>query len=274
MWCLATGPQVVYNLSHVIPASCGNNQLVLPPPIVCKRCNSSFGKIEQVFANEPEFNFKAALLGVPNARTGKPFTHDRFGVFKALPPRQPGASRDFDANVNLNLHGGTRLEVVPRLTVNGINVPLPPVSVNISSRWLALYSRSVHKILFEWYAHHYYVTGQLPDRYDAPTNHRFTDLRRFVKRGQPMLTPRILVRWYEGTSNAMNFVIDGDSALLLTEMNLMGTHYVAALAEDNAVVKVALSHVAGQLPEPALIFAEDLLAIGTTGCSVRTTWKL
>jgi hypothetical protein len=37
------------------------------------------------------------------------------------------------------------------------------VSERVTLRWLGLYSRSVHKMLFEWYAHHYYVTGQIPE---------------------------------------------------------------------------------------------------------------
>ncbi len=61
--------------------------------LVLKTQQRQFKKIERVFAAEPEFNFKAALLGVPNARTGKPFTHDTFGVTEKLPPREPGTSR-------------------------------------------------------------------------------------------------------------------------------------------------------------------------------------
>jgi len=274
MWCLS--PDGPFDLSHVIPASCGNNELVLPSPIVCEHCNGSFKKIERVFAAEPEFNFKAALLGVPNARTGKPFTHDRFGVTEKLPPREPGTNRAFVAGVhlNLNMQDPPKLEVIPSLTVNEIEVPLPPVTTVTTLRWVELYSRSVYKILFEWYAHHYYVTGRIRETSPAPTDERFHGLRRFVKCGQPQGNPRMLIRWYETTNNTMDWWVDENSDVLLTEMNLMGTHYIGALAGNNAVAEQRLNELIERIPRPALVFSDNVRATGAIESSLTTLWRL
>jgi hypothetical protein len=271
IWCRTTDPAADYNLSHVIPASCGNEELVLPPPIVCSRCNGNFTKIEQAFAREPEFNFKAALLGVPNARTGKPFTHDRFGISEKLPPRASGESRSFTANINLNLHGLTQIEVVPNVTLNGVELSLPPVADPVTPRWLGLYTRAVYKILFEWYAHHYYVTGRIPSNHAEPTDEPFENICRFVK-AQRYRGPRLILRTHETIDDAMDYEINLDSNLMLTRMNLLGTHYVGALVGDNATIEVELSRIAQQAALPTLALGSTLRAYGTESGPRTTEW--
>jgi hypothetical protein len=247
--------------------------LVLPPPIVCTKCNGSFRKIEQLFAEEPEFNFRAALLGPPNARTGKPFTHDRFGVAELLSRRDPETHRNYVADINLNLHGATQIELVPQLSINRIVPLLPSASVRVTSRWLGLYSRSVHKILFEWYAYLYYVTGQIPEQCGAPTDDRFNDIRRLVRCGEPQGKPRMVIRWHETIDNAMNFQIDSNSDVLLVEMNLLGTHYIAALVGDGAAAEEGLTELIPRVPGTALVFSDELRVTGPTGSSVTTIWR-
>src|SRR5690242_4319755 len=51
------------SVEHILPESIGNKKLVLPPNVVCDKCNSYFGShLDQTFIHAPGVDLARALV--------------------------------------------------------------------------------------------------------------------------------------------------------------------------------------------------------------------
>ena len=69
IWCLYEPPVVEFtSKSHVVSEYLGNlKQHVLPPGIVCDKCNHHFGlDVEQILRDDPIFNTWAYIYDIKN----------------------------------------------------------------------------------------------------------------------------------------------------------------------------------------------------------------
>src|ERR1022692_3144061 len=270
IWCGAAGPDIVFDRSHVIPSSCGNEDLVLPPPIVCQKCNSSFTKLERTFADEPGFNFKATLLGIESGRGHRSFTHDRYGFGPVLSSIAARPNKHITATIEERQFGTDELEYVATLVIDDVQVDVPSVRLQTTPRWCRLYSRAIHKILLEWYAYLYYVRGRVDGL--APTDSAFDALRAFVRNGYPQQLNRPVARRFVGLSDAMDLLILPAPELVLG-LDLMGTRYACALTgELEAVARLVLA-VAESGPERTVLIHESFEVFDKGPYTISGVWK-
>ena len=266
LWCLTPTTGVASDMSHVIPASCGNEELVLPPPIVCKHCNRSFQKVEQAFAEEPLFNFQASTLGVVHGRTGRRFSHDRYGLGDLITSQ--AEPRDIRVEMDEKLVAATALEYEVDVVVNGDCARIPVNRLESTARRLTFLSRAVHKMLLEWYANCYYVKG-----YDipSPSHAIFNDVRAYARRGYPPNYVRPYLRFHAGISDAMDLYFVPTPEIVL-EMDLLGTHYCGALTGARSDVLKALYGRANAIAHRSLLIANPVEVIDHGPHTTVGTW--
>lgn len=180
IWCRALTPpnsRLITDVGHVLPACLGNERYILPPGVVCRRCNNSFGsKLEPILLDFAPLRMSAALLEVVDPRDGKLF---RDTVLGATPiPDAPSEIID----IRISRQSPTDLVV---------NLRRPVVIDHIASynaRRLRFLSRAVHKFLFETIALQVYVIGHAEpvDLFDPTFDH----VREWVRRGEPQGSAR------------------------------------------------------------------------------------
>jgi len=180
IWCRAFIPPENSRLtdaSHVLPACLGNKHYVLPPGVVCRQCNNSYGvKLEPVLLEFAPLRMSAALLEVVDPRDGKLF---RETVFGSTPiPDDPSDIID----VRICRQSATTLVVNLRRPVTIDHM------ATYTARRLRFLSRAVHKLLFETIALQIYVTGHAEqvDLFDSA----FDPVREWVRRGEPQGSAR------------------------------------------------------------------------------------
>ena len=258
---------IASDISHVVPASCGNETLVLPPPIVCKPCNHSFRKVEQAFADEPLFNFQASTLGVVHGRSGKRFAHDRYGLgdFITSHPSPRAIRIEFEET----MVGSAALEYAVEVEIAGVRKTIALQRLELIPRRLALLSRVIYKMLFEWYANAYYVKGKdIP----APTDPVFNDVRSYAREGYPQNYVRPYLRFLTGMTDAMDFYVVREPPPLVFEMDLLGTHYCGALTGTRAEVLDAIRDRAGTVAVRSVVVADTVEVVDPGPHTIAGSW--
>ena len=181
IWCCASGPDVEFDISHVVPQSLGNDGQVLPLGTVCRKCNASFGnRIEPALLRDPAVHACAATLGMVNIKKETPFKDQIF--------RGPGRRSNGSAK---SLHLRTRIEG-ETVTFSATGDVSGEVNVTYDRRARSLLSRAVHKMVFESFAWTVYVKGVSSTR--DPLDSAFDSVRAWVKRGEPSETVIPVIR--------------------------------------------------------------------------------
>jgi hypothetical protein len=95
---------------HIIPESCCNEQIVLPPGVVCDPCNQYFSQLDAHFTHHHHGAFYK-LMHVPETKKGKPPTiplqegrgyRNEDGTFGLSQSILPGYESDFSMTVGAN----------------------------------------------------------------------------------------------------------------------------------------------------------------------------
>ena len=193
IWCHGEPPSVTFNSeSHVLPECVGNErQQVLPPGIVCDRCNKSFGrKVEPALIDDPIFNARVGILQLRDKKSE--FTYERS-------PSGVHRTAHMEAEVSAN-----RVTLVTQYEIKGQpgkpnETRLIKKSKDYDSRALALLSRAVHKIAFESLAHSLFVKSGLKFEHIDLKNidifdRSFGAIRRWARYGEPQGSVRAVLR--------------------------------------------------------------------------------
>jgi hypothetical protein len=99
---------------------------------------------------------------------------------------------------------------------------------------MALYSRAIHKIMFEWYARSYYVKKQFEPGTIDPWDSSYDPLRKFVRYGEPQSDVWPVLRFATGITNEVAFLVSRQGPSVVGEMLLLGLRYVAVLTPGPA----------------------------------------
>jgi hypothetical protein len=181
IWCREARPGATFDASHVVPKCVGNEQQILPPGVVCRKCNNYYGsKVEPALLDDPQFHVRAVVLGLVDPQDMNTF-RDRLFEARHAPATTPKRKLDLKANI----HGST-LDLDVAYTIEG------RLTRDYSQRQLKLLSRAIHKIAFEGLAWTVYVKG-LPEPPD-PFSPAFDPLRAWARRGEPQNSVRPVLR--------------------------------------------------------------------------------
>jgi hypothetical protein len=194
IWCLRESPDATFRSeSHVLPECVGNKwQQVLPPGIVCDKCNNYFGSnVEPILLDDPLFK---TIVGILQLR-------DKEDVF-AYERSPSGIHRNIHIDTSIS---GNIITVTTQYKIQGQpNRPyedrqIPPESKKYDKRSIALLSRAVHKIAFESLAHSLFVgTGSNitePRFKDIDIfDYSFNNIRDWVRYERPNHTIRTVLR--------------------------------------------------------------------------------
>ena len=194
IWCLEERLNAEFTSeSHVLPECVGNKrQQVLPPGIVCDKCNHDFGgKVERALINDPIF---ATMVGVLQLR-------DKNGEFD-YEHSPTGVHRDvhIDTNVSGNkVTTSTQYQIQGQPSKSYEERSISSKSKNYNKRSLALLSRAVHKIAFESVAHSLFVgTGLQKEKNEFKNidiyDHSFDVIRDWARYGNPQQSVRPILR--------------------------------------------------------------------------------
>jgi hypothetical protein len=234
IWCRALTPpddRRLSDVSYVLPACLGNERGVLPPGIVCRRCNNSFGtRLEPILLDFAPLRMSAALLEVVDPRDGKLFRDTILGHT----PIPDAPSEVIDVLIDR-----------PSPTTLVVNLRRPVVlnhTASYDARWLRLLSRAVHKFLFETIALKVYVLGHAEpvDLFDTAFDH----VRKWVRRGEPQGPARpwlwqfpsqdLLQSWYVEPLHQVH-------GRAIARARVYGNWFLADLTSDHHDVPASLS---------------------------------
>jgi hypothetical protein len=193
IWCLEEPPSATFKSeSHVLPKCLGNiDKQVLPPGIVCDKCNNYFGtSLEPEFIDEPIISTLAGILEHRDIDSKFTYKHSPSGIHRAA---------HMSAEVSAN-----RITLTTQYEIKG--QPDKPEEIrtitkskDYNKRALAFLSRAAHKIAFESIAHSLFVgTGSQTknkgfeniDIFDSS----FKVIRDWVRRGEPQHPVRPALR--------------------------------------------------------------------------------
>src|ERR1051325_8838963 len=253
IWCKCETDAATTDVSHVLPESLGNaRQQVLPPGVVCKKCNSHFGhRVEPVLLRDPILHAIAVFLQIVDPGDQRLF---RERLFDTQHPAVGRVEQHLDMNLRLL---GSRLELKVAATVKGV------IAHEYSHRELKLLSRAIHKIAFESIAWQAYVQeseiskGQIvPD----PFSDVFEPVRRWSRLGYPMSQVRAVVR---KPANS----ISGDWQVrlwkfpdgLACEVNLFADWYAVSLTSTPENAEAHLRQWTTGASGPKWLLADSLL---------------
>ena len=175
-----------------------------------------------------------------------------------------------------NLQSSGAVEFAPRIVCDGAALVCPAIiwpEPSAVEKVLIKYSRAVHKMVFEWYAHHYYVTRRLCE-YEDPEDPHFDPIRSYVRRGTPPNTVRAFARYGHGINDDKNLLVgrapnDG----LLADINLMGTHWIGMLTGTGEEIARTIRKAAESADVPSLFFHEVVEGLGKgLGAPLTSTW--
>jgi hypothetical protein len=246
IWCLRTN--VPFDLSHCLPECVGNsNQHILPPGIVCKKCNSYFGsKVEPKLLSDPPFHIAAVALGLVDPDDMQRF---RERLFDSTHPPDGAVNHDIHLKVHIDIPTG-RFQTDIDYTVKGRITLVYSVE---DRRWL---SRAIHKIAFESLAWSLYVKGN--DQFVNLFGSQFDGVRRWSRQGQPIGKVRaVLRRFPEDLSPTWSHQImtfPGDH--FIVQLNLFGDWYVVSLTAKHDEALTNLKACVGQLPADAWVIGD------------------
>lgn len=235
IWCKAQGDDVVFNESHVLPECVGNYQQTLPPGIVCAKCNNFFGTgVEPALLADPAFHTMAVALELIDVGDMKRFRETVFD--REHPPVEPirptlalSATREPNAmelSVSYSIEGRLRHRY--------------------DKRALALFSRAVHKVAYESFAHSLFVKKVKPT-FDI-FSEEFEPTREWARRGQPQNQVRPILR-RPGTTleNQWGISIWDNPVLGMgVELKLFGEWYGVSLTAAPDTVLNTLRRWAGE----------------------------
>jgi hypothetical protein len=190
IWC--KGSTEKSDLSHVVPMYLGNTEQVLVKGVVCSSCNRSFSrKIEPALLKDPVIQTMCAMYHVVNARTGKVIQPRLFGRH-SIPIDLP--------HLTPQLHLAVRQQTPDRPSTFELTVVCQEAGIRdahfqeeYKQRDVALFSRAVHKVVFESFVHDQMTSDiKLPglDVFDQS----FTPIRQWARYGDPQKTVRPLAR--------------------------------------------------------------------------------
>ena len=235
IWCHDDTAVIGTNDSHVFPAALGNigdDAQVLPPGIVCSKCNNFFGRqIEVAFAREPHIH----VLRVTN------HLQDRHGrlrqdLFDTDHPAVGGAHMVIDTDESWPETNKLRLKISH--TVTGA------IERQFTRRELSMFSRAIHKIAFETFVWLIRVDGQQTDPPSDVYSDRFDPIRQWARYGQPMNQIRPVLRappLVGGETVAMAperrariYEVEGE---IVWDENMFFELYSVALTGDNPRVR-------------------------------------
>jgi len=174
IWCLEETPpsdREKADESHVLHASLGNADHVLPRGIVCRGCNGYSGaKVDPALIEFPPIQMTAALLEVMNTRRNRLF---RDSV--------PGIGRISDTPSEII---DVAIGVEPARLVLDLRRPIiGRCEKTFRPKDLRVLSRAVYKLLVESIALQLYVLGH-PEPVDLFASD-FEHVRQWVRRGEP-----------------------------------------------------------------------------------------
>jgi len=179
IWCceaIPAGDPEKADESHVLHASLGNADHVLPRGIVCRPCNGYFAeKVDPALIEFPPIHTAAALLEVMNTRRNRLFRDAVPGIGRI--PDNPSEIIDVSIGVE-----PARFVLDLRQPIAGRYEKIYP------PKDLRLLSRAVYKLLVESIALQVYVLGhpEPVDLFDSDFDH----VRLWVRRGEPFGSAR------------------------------------------------------------------------------------
>jgi hypothetical protein len=166
----------------VLPECVGNDlQQVLPPGVVCKKCNGYFGtKIEPVLLGDPLFHVIAVFLRLVDPDDMNAFRDRLFDV-----THTPVAPPQRTLNLAVGIRG-RELSVDVTYKIQGC------LTREYSHKQLKLLSRAIHKIAFESLAWSLFVKGldEPVDLFSAS----FKPVRAWAREGKPQNSVRPVLR--------------------------------------------------------------------------------
>lgn len=240
IWCLEEPPSATFKSeSHVLPECVGNEQQqVLPPGIVCDRCNESFSrKVEPALIDDPIFSTRVAILQLRDKN--KEFIYE---------PSPSGVHRNvhIDAKVSGNkiTAATTQYEIQGQPSKPYENRSIPPKSKDYNKRALALLSREVHKVAFESLAHSLFVgTGSQIKNKNFENidifDRGFNVIRDWVRYGEPQHSVRTVLRFQkfgpvkkQKELTLWKFSLHGFQNWLRVELDLFGDWYTMSLTSS------------------------------------------
>jgi hypothetical protein len=243
IWCLRSGANIQFNISHIVPNCVGNvNEHILPPGIVCTQCNSYFGsKVEPKLLADPPFHIIAVALGLVDPDDMQRF---RERIFDADHPSDGRVLNDI--KLKIDIHGASgQIQTDVEYTVKGC---MTRVYTLEDRRWL---SRAVHKIAFESLAWVLYVQDHADpvDLFSTSFNH----VRMWVREGQPLKTVRPVVRRLPSNiqRNWSYYVWNTPNDGIAVELDLFGDWYLVSLKSKHNDVLSDLRSLTGQSHENA-----------------------
>ena len=247
IWCLKEPPEATFNVSHVLPECVGNkDQQVLPPGIVCQKCNQYFGnKVEPTLLADPLFHAIAVFLQVVDPDDMQAF---RNRLFDSEHPPDKEVLRDFKLNAGLNDH---LLQVDVAYTIKG------SMTKHYDQRSLSMLSRAVHKIGFESLAWHIFCAGSGP-QIDLFSD-TFGPVRRWARDGQPMSVIRpVLRRPSQKISENWESRVWRNSDGLAIELKIFADWYALSLTSDSTSALADLRQWISQAPDDTWVITDRI----------------
>ncbi len=221
IWCHRTSSEVVFDRSHVVPESVGNDNQVLPSGVVCRPCNAYFGaKVEPALLADPVFHAQAVMLRLADPEDMNEFRDRMFDhqhPSQTPPARKLALSTHFDKN-------DLTLDVA--YTIEGqLHRAYPPHD-------LAILSRAVHKIAFEGLAWSVFVRG-IDASLDLFSS-QFEPVRRWARQGSPPAPVRPVLRFHsEAPRLEWECAYRQFGAVVTGELNLFGDWYAVSLTSTS-----------------------------------------
>jgi hypothetical protein len=108
IWCLEGPPSVTFKSeSHVLPECVGNKQQqVLPPGIVCDRCNESFSrKVEPALIDDPIFSTQVGILQLRDVDSQFTYKHSHSGIHRTAHMAAEVSANKITMNTHYEIEG-------------------------------------------------------------------------------------------------------------------------------------------------------------------------
>lgn len=237
IWCLKTAPEATFDKSHVLPSCVGNHyQQVLPPGIVCKKCNGFFGsQVEPALLADPIFHVIAVFLAAVDPDDMNVFRNKIFDS-EHPPVEQPVRSLYIHPKIS-----SADITMAVKYSIEG------KLAKTYKENDLKKLSRAVHKIAFESLAWTAFVKGPPGpvDLFSEP----FNVVRAWAKEGQPRHLVRPVLR-RPATTITHEWAVEvwtfGDDWRV--QMNLFGDWYAVSLTAPWDIALTGLGSWAKDLP--------------------------
>jgi hypothetical protein len=243
IWCLEEPPNATFKSeSHVLPKCIGNiEKQVLPPGIVCDRCNKSFGrKVEPALIDEPILSTLAGILELRDIDSNFTYAHSPSGIHRIAHTEAEVSANRITLNTQYQIKGQPDKPDETR-TISK--------SKDYNKRALALLSRAVHKIAFESVAHKLFVGAGLQyarsefediDIFDPG----FNVIRDWVRYGKPQNSVRPALRtqkFDEVKTQEQLFIWGGETWYfqrgICYALNLFNDWYIMSLTSSTDTVE-------------------------------------